>query len=198
MKDKGLINRFLDNRTTERIIVVFVFFVYGITVLWFTVFGRPIGRYSPYAELLWSFGKLLSGSWIIGKQILLNIAMFIPFGFLVPICIDKIGQNIILLAFLSIFFSGLIELLQTMLMRGSFEYDDIINNLFGAVTGWILFKIVRKMVFQKYRISIIALISTILMVACFKICIVQIEHVNGQRRHINRSCKDIMYGQKLS
>ena len=27
---------------------------------------------------------------------------------------------------------------------------------------------------------------------------VQIEHVNGQRRHINRSCKDIMYGQKLS
>ena len=28
--------------------------------------------------------------------------------------------------------------------------------------------------------------------------IVQIEHVNGQRRHINRSCKDIMYGQKLS
>ena len=26
----------------------------------------------------------------------------------------------------------------------------------------------------------------------------QIEHVNGQRRHINRSCKDIMYGQKLS
>ena len=28
--------------------------------------------------------------------------------------------------------------------------------------------------------------------------LMQIEHVNGQRRHINRSCKDIMYGQKLS
>ena len=28
--------------------------------------------------------------------------------------------------------------------------------------------------------------------------LLQIEHVNGQRRHINRSCKDIMYGQKLS
>lgn len=63
------------------------------------------------------------------KQILLNIAMFIPIGFLLAL---KKGWKSIPVA---LGISLIIELTQLMSRRGLFEFDDVIHNTLGALLG---------------------------------------------------------------
>lgn len=69
-------------------------------------------------------------------QIVLNILLFIPFGFMLSCYLYKYHRPKHL--FLSILLSGLfvsfsVELLQYVTSRGFTEIDDVINNTFGAM-----------------------------------------------------------------
>lgn len=76
----------------------------------------------------------LNGETEILLQIIMNIAMYIPLGFLLPCCFKQIKKcgNVLLLSFL---LSMGIELIQGFLKIGSFEVDDIINNVLGSAIG---------------------------------------------------------------
>jgi glycopeptide antibiotics resistance protein len=70
-----------------------------------------------------------------------NIVVFIPFGWLLPRCISgrwKKGY--------SVFFIGLLflETLQLITRRGTFDVDDIILNSLGFFVGFGLLKIFRN------------------------------------------------------
>lgn len=72
-------------------------------------------------------------------QIVLNILLFIPFGFMLSCYLYKYHRSQHLL--LSILLSGLfvsisVELLQYITSRGYTEIDDVINNTAGAIIGW--------------------------------------------------------------
>ena len=76
-----------------------------------------------------------------------NFALFIPFGLFIPRLFERYRRFVkfILLAF-AILIS--IETFQVLTLRGSFDVDDIILNLAGAVIG---FFIARKVKSRKQR-----------------------------------------------
>ena len=81
--------------------------------------------------------KYITQWWAL-KNLLGNIILFIPFGFLLPITYKKFSSTI------SVFFIGLtsillIEIFQFFTKLGSFDVDDIILNMIGIVCGYLIF-----------------------------------------------------------
>lgn len=90
-----------------------------------------------------------------------NIAMFIPFGFLLSALLSR-RRFIIPAAILS---SILIETLQLLLMRGLFEWDDVVSNTIGAAIGvgaYVLLEVVLKKNKLSIVSAVIALIFTVI------------------------------------
>jgi glycopeptide antibiotics resistance protein len=73
------------------------------------------------------------------RHSLLNILMFVPLGFMVPLIKKRYNSlpRILLLGFTA---SGLIELLQLFSFRIT-DVDDLITNTLGAVVGLLLFRL---------------------------------------------------------
>lgn len=69
-----------------------------------------------------------------------NIILFMPFGFILPLCVARQlkFKSIIFRAFL---LSFLFELMQLFLGIGSFDVDDLLLNSFGGLLGFIIFKV---------------------------------------------------------
>ena len=112
-----------------------LFSVYIICVLWITLIEREWS--SPHAMLVpfWKFANAIKGverSFYI-KQILGNLTMLLPFGFMLPM-LKKVTLKQVLL--LSMFFSIGIEVMQFITGRGLMEFDDVFNNTVGAVVGY--------------------------------------------------------------
>lgn len=75
------------------------------------------------------------------EQLILNILLFVPFGFLVPL-LWKRFQNILRTFFLGLSFSLFIELSQLFCHRVT-DIDDLITNTIGGFIGYLLFIIAR-------------------------------------------------------
>lgn len=68
------------------------------------------------------------------RQDILNIVLFIPFGYFMFILYDKLSLMKILIV--SIGFSFLLEFGQLILKSGWFELNDIFNNTIGGILGY--------------------------------------------------------------
>ena len=79
-------------------------------------------------------------------EIKANILMFIPYGFLLSMAINRLNGIPLLVGFL---FSVTIETVQYFTHRGVFETDDIITNFMGILIGFIIFMPV-KMILDAY------------------------------------------------
>jgi len=79
-------------------------------------------------------------------EIKANILMFIPFGFLLSMVINRLNSIPLLVGFI---FSVTIEFVQYFTHRGVFEIDDIITNFMGILIGFIIFMPV-KMILDDY------------------------------------------------
>ncbi len=75
------------------------------------------------------------------KQIFLNVLLFIPFGFLLPM-IHKLFRNPIITLTAGCIFSGCIEITQYITGRGLTEVDDVITNTIDAAVGVAIYKLV--------------------------------------------------------
>lgn len=82
---------------------------------------------------------------------LLNIVMFVPFGFLVPLIWKRVGKlpNILAAGFV---FSLLIELSQLLSYRGT-DVDDLILNTLGAAVGFLMHKVWDRMTKSRYQLD---------------------------------------------
>lgn len=111
-----------------------------------TLFGRSIGaefdfRAKPFESYYIAFAE---GGVEVMLQIIINIAMFIPVGFLLPCCF-RIYEKYRYVLITVIIASVSIELLQLIFRIGLFETDDVINNVFGAMIGLGTYVVVKKM-----------------------------------------------------
>lgn len=77
-------------------------------------------------------------------QIIINIVMFIPIGFLLPCCFELYEKYRYVLI-TTVIVSILIELLQLIFKIGLFETDDIINNVSGTIIGLGFYIMVKMM-----------------------------------------------------
>ena len=110
--------------------------LYLLFVLCFTVILRPIGIHSAQFELFWSYRRWFAGDWALGKEIIGNMLMFVPIGYLLSVIIKKRKANVLMIFIFALLLSAGIELLQFRLMRGLCEYDDIVSNSIGALFGY--------------------------------------------------------------
>ena len=137
----------INRLRVARIILAALFLFYLFTVLMFTVFSRARTMSIIHIRLFWSFREWMAGNSKMGRQILGNVAMFVPFGYLGTALLPgerevKRGRKTFMAVLLGgLAFSCLIEGLQLILTRGTFELDDLMTNTLGAVSGYILYRI---------------------------------------------------------
>lgn len=135
-------------RGRDRRIVNTLFFVYLSFVLYFTLMpiltAIPFVFNHPYTPMnLTPFVDVLAGRGDFLRQILLNVVMTLPFGFLFPLTQrggGKFGPTVLFCFLMSL---G-IELLQPLLngFRSS-DITDLITNTTGGVLGYGLFMLFR-------------------------------------------------------
>lgn len=117
-----------------------LFVVYAVVILGATFLTR--GNFYSDAQIVPPLASYRE-AWFQGRMsnfrnIIVNILLFVPFGFLVPVGIKRMKP------FWKTYSAGLIvtiiiECLQIVTKRGIFEFDDIINNLVGTMIGYGVF-----------------------------------------------------------
>ena len=122
----------------KKVIVFCILFCYIVIVIGATIFIRAgvyehanLHLFSSYIEAWNNYSK---SYW---RNIILNILMFVPFGFLLPLFSEKFKKCYITLSLGFLFTLG-IETTQYITKRGIFEVDDIMNNFIGALIGYSL------------------------------------------------------------
>lgn len=115
-----------------------------------TLYGRQPGMENEYRfQLFASYIEVFKEKNVeVLLQIIMNIFMFIPIGFLLPYCFKKFEKSKRVF-FTTILFSGIIECTQGIFRMGMFEADDILGNVFGAELGFFFFCFMRK-ICQKF------------------------------------------------
>lgn len=99
--------------------------LYILIILWITLFSREPMKVRIFRGLFW---EIEMGYW---NNIIQNILLFIPLGFLIG------GKRGIIAGLL---LSIGIELTQYISVLGYCEFDDVLNNTIGAAIGSLLFK----------------------------------------------------------
>ena len=124
--------------------------LYIVVLLYFTV----VGRYS-HEEYSYEINFFNSYRWFfkyngeqVLRQLLINLFMLVPVGFLLPIIIKAKHKYLITMT-LSLLLTTFIETMQLLIKCGSFEIDDIINNFIGAVLGMVLYALCSKLINYK-------------------------------------------------
>ncbi len=120
--------------------------------------GSP--NFTPFRTILpYLMGR---GGWIIaGINIVGNIVLLVPLGFLLPFIFKQLNwKSSLIVAILSALF---IELLQSMLHIGIFDIDDVILNALGCMMGYwkFLFLPIFLKWMKKSKIALAAFITLI-------------------------------------
>lgn len=128
-----------------------------------TDFYSYTNNFIPFKEIL-RYKSIMSPLFL--RNVVGNIILFIPFGFLISDFINsRAGKiNIFITSLLTLITSSSIETIQMFIGR-SFDIDDIILNFIGSIFGYIAFKIINK-TFGKAN-EILKLIALILFFAVF-------------------------------
>lgn len=104
-----------------------------------TLFSRTTAEYDVTLRPFWSYVEAYKTyDTELCLQIVMNIAMYVPIGFLLPGCfrIFKKFKNTVLTVLVC---SVGIELLQYLFSIGYSDIDDILNNVLGTVIGYSLY-----------------------------------------------------------
>ena len=139
----------LKSAGKDKLLVNTLMYVYISFVIYFTLMpvlaSLPFIFDHPYAPMhLLPFDDYLSGRGDAERQILLNVLMMVPFGFLLPILRRQTLWSCILWTFL---FSLGIELLQPLInpIRSS-DITDLITNTIGGTIGYAFYRLFRPLV----------------------------------------------------
>lgn len=124
-------------------------------------------NFTPFKEIM----RYKTTSVLFYRNVIGNIAIFIPFGFIITDMIRDKAQkcNIFITALITLLTSLTIEIIQMFIGR-SFDVDDIILNLFGGILGFVIYFIAHKIYAKipgKYKTSSSKLIAFFLMILIF-------------------------------
>lgn len=112
-------------------------------VVWRIVFlSREMGGADRIDLLPFESWKYCSGNMII-IYVLENILLFVPIGFLLP-CTFPFCRRISRTVLLGFCLSVMIEVVQFVTKTGFLQTDDVINNTIGAVTGYLIYSLIKN------------------------------------------------------
>ncbi|MCI9400325.1 MAG: VanZ family protein [Lachnospiraceae bacterium] len=116
-----------------------------LTILWYypNITFHPEYHFLNLVPFIWLQETYLMGTTRMIEQLLLNIAMFLPYGFLLP-CVftplRKLRWQILVVIATTTF----IETIQYFIGRSA-DIDDVIMNTIGGVLGYLCFIIAEKL-----------------------------------------------------
>lgn len=120
-----------------------LFVAYCGFIVWYTIISRQPGVPKADLRLFWSYREMFTGDPNWKKDVvqnLQNIAFFIPFGLLFPLK----NWKVVLIA--AVIFSAAIEGTQYIGGYGLAELDDVICNTLGAMIGFWIILIFKKLI----------------------------------------------------
>lgn len=113
-----------------------------VFLIYFTIFFRPAtGIHNLVLMPFWSYKAIMNGTTVLIQEHIMNVAVFIPIGFLASIVFK--GFRWWKIALMSLGLSIIIELMQFFMTRGFCETDDVIHNSLGCLIGIALLKIIK-------------------------------------------------------
>ena len=121
-----------------------LFGLYILFVLWLTLLNRKNGINRSTLTPFWEYAKVIRNQgrkYFIG-QIIGNIALFIPLGFMLPFLPKFKNVNCTRVLLIGLCFSIIIELTQYITGRGLMEFDDVFNNTLGAMISYGVYKMI--------------------------------------------------------
>lgn len=120
-----------------------IFAGYIFAVLWITLIYREFGEHRANLTPFWEFANVIRNveRWFYIKQIIGNLVMLMPLGFMLPTLKKVAWKHILATAFL---FSVGIEITQFATGRGLMEFDDVFNNTVGAMIGYWIYIFVKN------------------------------------------------------
>ena len=145
----GIVFLAINWKEAARSIVWLLFFEFMFLVLGMTVFFRPMGSKTMDYPPFWSYASVWrDGDKTVLHEIILNVVLFVPLGFLWGIQSSKWPKKWQWLStmILGISLSVVIELLQYCFKKGCVELDDVIHNTLGCLVGFVLWRGCAKMV----------------------------------------------------
>jgi len=123
-----------------------------------------LNLFSSYVEAYHDIGVILLNN-VLLRNLILNVILFIPLGFLLPMFSDKLKKMYIVVP-IGLLATLTIEFTQHFNDYGTFEIDDAFNNTLGTLIGYCIFMIIynlkNKQNWKKiigYTIPIIATIG---------------------------------------
>lgn len=120
------------------LLVEYVFLLISSTVFFRTYNDSRVHKFRPF----WSYYEVQNGNDNFIPEIVMNILVFTPIGFLLGCCYRKIRWwKVMLIGF---FLSAIIEIMQLVFDKGYAEVDDLIHNTIGCVVGYGLYCIVKN------------------------------------------------------
>ena len=140
------------NKKTYQIITLTVFFIYIAMVVYTAVIHRESDPDSSGLSLIpfYSYKMIANGNSEKIREVIMNIALFIPIGFLYCL-IDtkKINYRKWPIIAFSVAFSILIEVAQFVFKLGWVETDDVIHNCLGCCLGMGIYILLDYMTFNE-------------------------------------------------
>lgn len=123
-----------------------IFGLYLVVLIWITLLSRDG---SSNTKVLFSMDKigrfLRTGE--VGEfgHVLLNVLMFIPLGFLLPmLCRGRMNRLLYVLA-IGLWLTATIESIQYLLVIGQCDLEDVIGNTLGSIAGYGLQRLYRRL-----------------------------------------------------
>lgn len=129
MKDLGVRRTVMGTLFAECIFIIFC-----STVIYRETLPEPHSNFMPF----WSYQAIWEGDDMCLVEVLLNVILFIPVGFLA--CGFRRMNKWWKAALLGCVISCSIEGLQLWLQRGLCELDDVFHNTLGAIVGYSLYR----------------------------------------------------------
>ena len=128
-----------------------VMYVYLCFVLFFTMMpiitSLPFLFDHPFAFNLIAFDDYANGRGDFMRQIILNVVMTAPFGFLFPLTRRRSKRTMVSTVFATFLLSFAIEILQPFVNSyRSFDVTDLITNTFGGFIGYCCFMVIRPII----------------------------------------------------
>ena len=165
-----------DSKANKLTKVLFV--IYLIALFWIIVFKFNL----PFSNLGYmrsiNLNPLNESLIINGKfdfrEIVMNIAIFMPLGIYSDILFEKwtIGKKIFLFFLISL----ICEMFQFILGVGASDITDIITNMLGGIIGLIIYIEIKKISGNSIKaqkfINIIATIGTVLMILLLSVLVI--------------------------
>lgn len=119
---------------------MYILFVYVIILFCSTCVFRVVSESRNFCLIpFWSYREIMTGSSKYIIENLMNVLVFLPIGFLVPLAYKVYFRGVLLLGLV---ISLTVELTQMLFKTGLCEFDDVFHNTLGACLGYQLYKFI--------------------------------------------------------